>query len=493
MLNSIEDPHCPNCRYGWTRQFVLQNITKTFLDHEWASHRRQILWQREQAYLPDSQVHAERVLQSRRMAEELKPLQAQYDEMLARLRELKDLINPKKPIISALESGKVPEELLQTTDPYDKLLVQEKRQFTHHCPTPNCRGYLDKEFKCGLCRSVSSETLPSSQCTACSATVYKDNYCTRCLTCKTHFNWDTGKSESASIESPYLFEYMTLHKPDLLPTYTPTLNTNTNIRVYEKIPDPLFYYTRSDRTRFETTLEKQQAHNIRGGIYCIKTYLLGDAYKSYLASANKLRQQFFLHDIDQSSMMDAIMNNVIMNNYVNTISDISKTFIHITLNIFERCELAVAAALKADTTLAAFANTDNMYLPERFWREHTKSAWKIHKIWRNVWNNFYPEFTTLREYTNNVFRATGTDFNLSTFIYIDEFYNINNAYSNSTYLDPIHPAPSKTQSKSRMSAAKRVSKKPIPEGAELEADTGASAGAGPIGPTGAGPTDTDQE
>lgn len=451
MLNSIEDPHCPNCRYGWTRQFVLQNITKTFLDHEWATHRRQILWQREQAYLPDSQLHAERVLQSRRMAEELIPLQEQYKEWSIQLQSLNNIISEKTSIMNTLSYQKVPYELLQTTDPYEKLLIQDKRTFTHHCPTPNCRGYLDAEFRCGLCKTVSSQNLPSSKCTSCNSIVYKDDYTTFCLNCKTAFNWNTGKS-SATVKNTYIHAYdlkgISLH---IFYNYKKTFSH------IDKIMTALQNY----RYRFESTVEHLEA----GYIYSCINACINDAIKMYLPPTPP-RLKYLLHEIDEKTMMEAI--NIQHNDYCYEINQIFRAFVFIAFSIFDRYDKAVIAAINSDDSLATFRGTDDVYINEQVWRKDKKTAFKIHKLWVNTWNNFYREFVALRDYCNTQFRNTGVLFDeiygtINRFPYIDNLFEIGYCTASQTKISYEKKSLTRKGVRIRTAEARLVSAKVAPD------------------------------
>ena len=70
-MNSAEDPHCMHCKAAWGRRFMLQNFTKTYIDKDYAHHRAEILWKREESYLPATMERVERIREGRRLEREM--------------------------------------------------------------------------------------------------------------------------------------------------------------------------------------------------------------------------------------------------------------------------------------------------------------------------------------------------------------------------------------------------------------------------------------
>ncbi len=59
LLQSFEDPHCMECKRGWSPEFMAANFPLLFRNNVLRRHRRKILFEREKAALPAFQVYAE--------------------------------------------------------------------------------------------------------------------------------------------------------------------------------------------------------------------------------------------------------------------------------------------------------------------------------------------------------------------------------------------------------------------------------------------------
>lgn len=235
LLTIINDPHCMNCNFGWTRRFQLQNLSKSFMDGEWAEHRRQILWRHEEAYLPESQIVAERIVRGRNMDKDLEPLRKRRDELQRQVDLVEAEINLVYRKISRLQAGL--DENGGTAAPSTKALA-ERKAFVRRCTHPDCNGFLSTAWKCGICENYScSECLvvkgkdrdtehtckpddiataqliakDTKMCPKCGEGIYRTEGCSQmfCTSCKTPFDWNTGKIISGGlIHNPHYFAYM---------------------------------------------------------------------------------------------------------------------------------------------------------------------------------------------------------------------------------------------------------------------------------------------
>jgi hypothetical protein len=59
MLQSYEDPHCMDCKRGWSSEFMAANFPLVFRNDVLRKHRRKILLEREKATLPAMQIFVE--------------------------------------------------------------------------------------------------------------------------------------------------------------------------------------------------------------------------------------------------------------------------------------------------------------------------------------------------------------------------------------------------------------------------------------------------
>jgi hypothetical protein len=116
----------------------------------------------------------------------------------------------------------------------------EKRTFTMKCPAPECRGFLNTQYVCGLCErgtcahclTLYSETQPDGRkheckpedvetvkeikkscrnCPSCGMSIFRIEGCNQmfCTSCNTAFDWATGRElVTNQIHNPHYSEYL---------------------------------------------------------------------------------------------------------------------------------------------------------------------------------------------------------------------------------------------------------------------------------------------
>lgn len=199
-----------DCNKEWSRGFIANACGQTFVNKAYKQHREQILYDKERALLPATQQIVERIKMVEQLKQEVKEIDA---ERLRLMRKKDDLIQT----IMRLEDSK--QEV-------------ERVLFTKACPSSTCRGYLNTQWKCGLCqitacrecheiKNEDHECNPDSVATAkllaadtkpcpqCHAGIHKIDGCDQmwCTLCHTAFSWRTGKRETV-IHNPHYYEFM---------------------------------------------------------------------------------------------------------------------------------------------------------------------------------------------------------------------------------------------------------------------------------------------
>jgi hypothetical protein len=236
LLSTFEDPHCMGCKTLWTREYVDTFCTKYFRNVELKRHRENILFEREKALMPQTQVEVERVLEIRRLRHEARELR----------RSLMDLYETHRVSYPITD-----EELLQHPDivtihrnleeVYVKIEELRNRgelhlntqiNFTRKCPIEECKGFLNEEYFCGLCRNTFCkdclESLEddhacdpqvvktmkllnrdSKSCPKCGTVIYKSSGCSQmwCINCHTAFDWRSGEIATGRIHNPHFIEF----------------------------------------------------------------------------------------------------------------------------------------------------------------------------------------------------------------------------------------------------------------------------------------------
>jgi len=197
------------CKKEWTRKDMSEIFTMKFINKEWKEHMENILFEQEMALLPSTQPLVEKIIINEGFME----------EKLKILKEIKILKNRKNELnLLLINNG----------------LVIDK-EFVRSCPVEDCRGFLNMQWKCGLCKNhicsdchyvkglvrnvehtcdadelatallIKKDTKP---CPKCGTGIFKIDGCDQmwCTLCHTGFSWRTGKIETR-IHNPHYYEW----------------------------------------------------------------------------------------------------------------------------------------------------------------------------------------------------------------------------------------------------------------------------------------------
>lgn len=140
ILDSINPPACVSCKHEWSTDFLHSTFSRAFITKRYQKHREKVLFEREKALLPATQPH---VAQARRRIEidkQLLTVRRALNEARARVRELSRR-----------------ETILRNNAMSEDTTSEEKKEsvlYVAPCPSPDCRGFLSTDWKCGLCLKV---------------------------------------------------------------------------------------------------------------------------------------------------------------------------------------------------------------------------------------------------------------------------------------------------------------------------------------------------
>jgi hypothetical protein len=162
LLSSLSDPHCLHCKHGFNRLFLQTNLTKTFIDKDYAKHRGEILWKHEESYIPNAQVKAERIVRGRAMkAEKFTDVRKEIDKINEKIKELNiekskytSVINQHYEDMSRLLAGEpTSKELRDAGEKVEDLEKKERKKFVRKCGFTDCNGWLNTHWRCGICEN----------------------------------------------------------------------------------------------------------------------------------------------------------------------------------------------------------------------------------------------------------------------------------------------------------------------------------------------------
>ena len=218
MLGSKQEPSCMSCKVAWDRNFLLEQLGKTFMTKDYKVYREELLVEREMGFLQATQPHVEREIRMEKLKEEIAILRERLPKLEKELKELKI---------------------------YG---VVDRKKFVRKCPNGDCHGFLSSALKCGLCEcwvcsdcreikgfstqekdshecnkdiveSVKLLEKDSKPCPKCTSLIFKIEGCDQmyCVECHTAFSWNTLKIESGIIHNPHYFEYQRITNGGVAP------------------------------------------------------------------------------------------------------------------------------------------------------------------------------------------------------------------------------------------------------------------------------------
>ena len=204
-----------DCIPEWSRKFLVQKFTKTFVNNDWKKVREKVLYDGEKALLPATQEIVEQRKHRLQMLAEVKEVD----------RQILALTNRRIDLVASANRG--------ATRSYGQ--QQERRHFIRACPQEECRGFLSQQWKCGTCatwtcpechevkgdfqdsphtcdpNNVETAKLlaqDTKSCPKCATGIFKIEGCDQmwCTQCHTAFSWRTGRIET-HIHNPHFYEW----------------------------------------------------------------------------------------------------------------------------------------------------------------------------------------------------------------------------------------------------------------------------------------------
>jgi hypothetical protein len=129
---SEEIPKCmePECGKEWSRKFLKEKFTNTFLTNIYKEHIESILFDKEKALLPATQPLAEEKIRKQNIRKEMRNIDNLINDLQKQRRDLEFSIYRNENQIKADD---------------------KTRTFVRQCPADGCRGFLSTQWKCGLC------------------------------------------------------------------------------------------------------------------------------------------------------------------------------------------------------------------------------------------------------------------------------------------------------------------------------------------------------
>eukprot|EP00960_Hanusia_phi_P053638 762415-Hanusia_phi.AAC.2 len=254
ILNSGKEfVYCMNCNIRFNRSTMLNMFGKHFLTKTLLDYQKDVRFKIQQSHFPEVLPIVEHELNIKKLQKKRQEVNLQIKQLKAPfLKKIKDLEDEMNKLTHSLVQQERDLEEKVITLSYENHImryenegVAKTKTYTRTCLNNGCDGFLDNNFRCGMCNTSFCkdcyETLPDDNaqhvcdpnikenikllkkdtrnCPRCSTGIHKIDGCNQmfCTQCNTAFDWKTGDIETGAIHNPHYYEYLR-RNTDLMPT-----------------------------------------------------------------------------------------------------------------------------------------------------------------------------------------------------------------------------------------------------------------------------------
>lgn len=219
ILENVNEAHCMGCKQHWDREFLIDNMSYSFVDKKYKKHRQDLLLDRQMAMMEETQA----IIEQRKEVEK-------YDMEIENINQMiRELVNRKQEL-------RIERDNLMYSE---KVVTKGKIKFYGHCPIEDCKGFINSSWKCGICdikvcKSCKEQLTPEEiaipethecnpetletlnrikkdcrNCPKCKVSIQRIQGCSQmwCTQCHTAFDWRTGNIVIGNIHNPHYDEW----------------------------------------------------------------------------------------------------------------------------------------------------------------------------------------------------------------------------------------------------------------------------------------------
>jgi len=221
LLNSNLNLSCMHCRINLSEDFVYENTCIGWVQTVYSGFRNNLIFEKEQARLSEDQSYAELYINAK-----------------TELRKIEHMLKHHKGDFKSYDYLKRRRHFyLDVVKNFGKIKTNnekiEKKLYIKSCVNKDCKGFLNVNFKCGLCSTIVCKTchenisdnkhvcskeiiasvkaikLEAKPCPTCSTLISKIDGCDQmwCTQCHTTFSWNTGIKETGITHNPHFYEW----------------------------------------------------------------------------------------------------------------------------------------------------------------------------------------------------------------------------------------------------------------------------------------------
>ena len=291
LIECVVNPKCMKCDKPWSRKHLVNSFGQHFVTHKYKQKRENVLFELEQAMMPDTQpmaIRERKIDQLNRRQFELENERHFIDQAISRLEvgildsEFEEYLENRKKL--RVQRHELSEEITNVQYRKNRLLERPMRHekkisgsggLVIKCPGENCKGYnngtcglcglqickecheplaldKDKSLDAHVCKQENIDTVKllhrdSKNCPSCKTLIYKIDGCDQmfCTQCHTAFSWRTGEICNGRIHNPHYYEYLRTRGTDVremgdipcggLPYATTYILNNQFLRIVHRV------------------------------------------------------------------------------------------------------------------------------------------------------------------------------------------------------------------------------------------------------------------
>ena len=340
---------CMSCKCVWSYEFMVANLTKSFMKSGYKELQAAKLFEKEIALLPDTMYYIE-------LMREEEELYRRKDELY---QEIQNLTNTIRDIDNQIASNR--------SEIYGK--SKRKRYIPETngpCPAGDCRGFICKRNNicsvcdtkiCKDCREIVKESeheckpeniesanlikRDSKPCPKCAVFIFKIDGCDQmwCSNCHTAFSWTTGEIEQGRVHNPHYYTWLRENTEGAIPREREDANCNDVLVEWFMFHDkPEVFYNK----RLEG-IHRQVVH-VRG----IHIRQLQQTIREN-EDNKRLRINYILKEIDADHFKAQIEKKQSILRRSKAILDCLSVYYDVMVDIFQRLRMSF---LRIDETFA---------------------------------------------------------------------------------------------------------------------------------------------
>lgn len=222
------EPYCLDCKKILSREEIIEKCDRKWFYH----HIGYVLMEQEKMFIPETQKEARLIMEINELRDQLNKLKPIYkikDEDMADEQRVK-----KRVLETQIKTLK--EQTITFSNIPEKKIPQKegKTNYIMKCPEDNCRGFINNNYECEICKtkickkcntskknnhSCKKEDIETAalikkdtkKCPKCMTDIFKASGCSQiwCTQCHTTFDWETGQIDTSGIiHNPHYYQWL---------------------------------------------------------------------------------------------------------------------------------------------------------------------------------------------------------------------------------------------------------------------------------------------